>query len=213
MLSGNRAFRGDTSADVMMSLLNEDPADLPAAERHIPTGLVRTVERCLEKNPGARFQSATDLAFALETLSSPSGETSASAAPDSCDTTPLEPGARRAGRDRSGGSVGNRRVALFQTADCRRNHDEISTHDASRLDAGDESRRHVDSPTRRLTGWASHRVSCPSDRGQPADDDVDSGARQLGASDARWDGWRRIAVLVAGQPTSGVFRCWGPQID
>jgi Tol biopolymer transport system component len=80
MLSGNRAFRGDTSADVMMSLLNEEPAVLPAAERHIPTGLVRTVERCLEKNPGARFQSATDLAFALETLSSPSGETSASAA-------------------------------------------------------------------------------------------------------------------------------------
>ena len=27
------------------------------------------------------------------------------------------------------------------------------------------------------------------------------------------DGWRRIAVLVAGQPASGVFRCWGPQID
>ena len=71
MLSGYRAFRGDTSADVMMSLLSTNPADLPAAERHIPTGLVRTVERCLEKNPGARFQSATDLAFALETLSSP----------------------------------------------------------------------------------------------------------------------------------------------
>ena len=72
MLSGYRAFRGDTSADVMMSLRSRrSPADLPAAERHIPTGLVRTVERCLEKNPGARFQSATDLAFALETLSSP----------------------------------------------------------------------------------------------------------------------------------------------
>ena len=73
MLSGRRAFLGDTTADMMSSILKEDPPDLPIAERHIPAALARIVDRCLEKNPFARFASAADLAFALEALSSPSG--------------------------------------------------------------------------------------------------------------------------------------------
>ena len=69
MLSGQRAFRGDTAIDTMTSILKEDPPDLPAVERHIPPALGRIVDRCIEKNPGARFQTANDLAFALEGLS------------------------------------------------------------------------------------------------------------------------------------------------
>jgi Tol biopolymer transport system component len=70
MLAGHRAFRGDTGIDTMTAILKEDPPDLSAAERHIPAGLERIVDRCLEKNPSARFQSTRDLAFALEALSS-----------------------------------------------------------------------------------------------------------------------------------------------
>lgn len=70
MLSGARPFRGDTIADTMSAILKEDPLDLPAAERHIPPALVRIVDRCLDKSPSARFQSASDLGFALEELSS-----------------------------------------------------------------------------------------------------------------------------------------------
>ena len=77
MLSGRRAFAGDTVADTMTAILKEDPADLPTAERHIPPALARIVDRCLEKSPAARFQSAGDLGFALETLSSHSGATEA----------------------------------------------------------------------------------------------------------------------------------------
>ena len=66
MLSGRRAFRGDTTADTMTAILKEDPPDLLAAERQLPPALVRIVGRCLEKNPTARFQSTRDLAFALE---------------------------------------------------------------------------------------------------------------------------------------------------
>jgi Tol biopolymer transport system component len=73
MLSGRRAFAGDTSIDAMTAILREDPPDLPAAERHIPPALARIVDRCLEKSPGLRFQSADDLAFALESLSTQSG--------------------------------------------------------------------------------------------------------------------------------------------
>jgi hypothetical protein len=72
MLSGKRAFHGETTIDTMTSILKEDPPDLPAAERHIPPALSRIVDRCIEKSPGARFQSANDLAFALEGLSSQS---------------------------------------------------------------------------------------------------------------------------------------------
>jgi len=70
MLSGQRAFRRDTSMDTMTAILKEDPPDLPLAERHIPPALARVIDRCLEKAPGARFQSTGDLAFALEALSS-----------------------------------------------------------------------------------------------------------------------------------------------
>jgi serine/threonine protein kinase len=54
----------------MAALLNTDPPDLGAAAAPIPPGLVRIVNRCLEKNPSARFQSASDLAFAIESLAS-----------------------------------------------------------------------------------------------------------------------------------------------
>jgi hypothetical protein len=56
-----------------MAILKEDPPDLPVSERHIPPALARIVDRCLEKNPAARFQSATDLAFALDALSTTTG--------------------------------------------------------------------------------------------------------------------------------------------
>ena len=72
MLSGRRAFPGNTAADAVSAILAEDRPRLPASERQIPATLVRIVDRCLEKAPAARFQTATDLAFALEGLLSAS---------------------------------------------------------------------------------------------------------------------------------------------
>ena len=82
MLSGQRPFGGDTAPDVMSGILKEDPPDLPVAERHIPPALARIVRRCLEKTPAGRFQSARDLAFALDTLTSPAGPMTATAQTD-----------------------------------------------------------------------------------------------------------------------------------
>lgn len=72
MLSGKRAFQGATSADTMSAILKEDPPDLAEMSRAIPAGIERIVRHCLEKNPQERFQSARDVAFALEALSDPS---------------------------------------------------------------------------------------------------------------------------------------------
>jgi len=80
LLSGARAFRRDTAPETMAAILNEDPPDLSAAAAPIPPALVRIVNRCLEKSPSARFQTASDLAFALDGLSdAPSASTAAPA--------------------------------------------------------------------------------------------------------------------------------------
>ncbi len=69
MLSGRRAFRGESAAETMSAILREDPPDLSATSQRISPALERLVHHCLEKNPEERFHSARDLAFALEALS------------------------------------------------------------------------------------------------------------------------------------------------
>ncbi len=76
MLSGKRAFHGDTPADTMSSILKEDPSDLSETNRNVSPALERIVHHCLEKKPEARFHSASDIAFDLEHLSGISGSTS-----------------------------------------------------------------------------------------------------------------------------------------
>ena len=68
MLAGRRAFQGDTPADTMSAILNQDPPELPSTAQVSPA-LDRMVRHCLEKNPEERFRSAHDLAFALENVS------------------------------------------------------------------------------------------------------------------------------------------------
>ena len=72
MLSGHRAFRGDSAADVLSAILREEPAEISQTNQAVSPGLDRVVRRCLEKAPEQRFQSAGDLAFALESLSTDS---------------------------------------------------------------------------------------------------------------------------------------------
>jgi dipeptidyl aminopeptidase/acylaminoacyl peptidase len=69
MLSGRRAFQRETSAETMTAILKDDPPELSSHGIVLPPALQRVISRCLEKNPAARFQSAGDLAFALDALS------------------------------------------------------------------------------------------------------------------------------------------------
>jgi eukaryotic-like serine/threonine-protein kinase len=69
MLSGRKAFQGDSAADTMTAILREDPPDLSVTNQSISPALDRVVRHCLEKTPERRLHSAHDLAFELEALS------------------------------------------------------------------------------------------------------------------------------------------------
>jgi serine/threonine protein kinase len=67
MAAGNRPFPGGTPVDVSSAVLRADPPQLP--ETSVPAGLRQIIARSLNKRPVDRFQSASDLAFALSSLS------------------------------------------------------------------------------------------------------------------------------------------------
>ncbi|MGA8152935.1 MAG: protein kinase [Terriglobales bacterium] len=73
MLTGKRAFKRDSSVETLNAILKEEPEELQEIAPNLAPGLDRVVRHCLEKNPAQRFQSASDIAFDLETISSQSG--------------------------------------------------------------------------------------------------------------------------------------------
>jgi eukaryotic-like serine/threonine-protein kinase len=80
VLAVRQPFRGGSAVEVMNAILKEDPPELTAGDleprgsrEQISPALERVVRRCLEKRPESRFQSASDLAFALKSLSDTSG--------------------------------------------------------------------------------------------------------------------------------------------
>lgn len=78
MLSGERPFLGPSSADVIGAILSESPRDFPGRSETVPPALWSILNRCLEKNVDERFQTASDLAFALRTVVDGSADSSAS---------------------------------------------------------------------------------------------------------------------------------------
>jgi serine/threonine protein kinase len=77
MISGKRAFKGGSKVETMNAILKEEPQELSETGTQVAPGVERVVRHCLEKEPGMRFQSARDLAFDLENLSSPSASSAA----------------------------------------------------------------------------------------------------------------------------------------
>jgi eukaryotic-like serine/threonine-protein kinase len=76
MLTGERAFSGDSPIETMSAILNADPLEQPAATVAISGPLEPLLRHCLEKQPDERFQSARDLAFQLQAIASGSLSTS-----------------------------------------------------------------------------------------------------------------------------------------
>ncbi|HEX4496292.1 MAG TPA: serine/threonine-protein kinase [Thermoanaerobaculia bacterium] len=85
MLTGSPAFPGESPLVALLARVEREPEPLAGSRPEAGPRLVRLVDRCLEKDPARRFQSASDLAFCLETLAEPaarwgSGRAAASAA-------------------------------------------------------------------------------------------------------------------------------------
>jgi eukaryotic-like serine/threonine-protein kinase len=69
MLAGRPAFKALTDADTQAAVLREEPAHLSAFNVNVPPALEQIVWHCLEKEPQQRFQSASDIAFNLQAMS------------------------------------------------------------------------------------------------------------------------------------------------
>ncbi len=65
MITGQRAFAGDSVATTVSAILRDDPKPLTALRADVPDELDRIVRRCLRKDPSRRFQNASDLQVAL----------------------------------------------------------------------------------------------------------------------------------------------------
>jgi eukaryotic-like serine/threonine-protein kinase len=81
LLTGRRAFDRDSHVETLHAILHDDPPPLVNLAAPVPQVVERIVQRCLEKDPDARFQSARDLAFALENTPGTATSTTAVAAP------------------------------------------------------------------------------------------------------------------------------------
>ncbi len=68
MLAGSHPFARRTAPEVQTAVLREDPASLSRAVPGVSPSLVRVIERCLDKQPASRPESARDLAMFLEAL-------------------------------------------------------------------------------------------------------------------------------------------------
>src|ERR1700674_5224643 len=65
MAAGNRPFRGQTGYGLTSKILRES---LPPLPPQLPPGLRTVIERCLEKEPGHRYQRASEVGAALEAV-------------------------------------------------------------------------------------------------------------------------------------------------
>jgi eukaryotic-like serine/threonine-protein kinase len=73
MLSGQRPFKRASAIETLNAIISDEPPDLPAGAADTLPALERIVRHCLEKPPDLRFQSARDVAFALEGVGTRSG--------------------------------------------------------------------------------------------------------------------------------------------
>jgi hypothetical protein len=68
MTTGDRPFHGETSAEIMSSILRDTPLPVTEIRNELPDHLRRILGRCLEKDLDRRYQSALDLRNELEDL-------------------------------------------------------------------------------------------------------------------------------------------------
>ena len=70
MLAGQRAFQGSAPVELLRRISAQDPCPLTSLLPDLPVNLEKIVFRCLKKDPYERFQTAAELADALDDIAS-----------------------------------------------------------------------------------------------------------------------------------------------
>jgi serine/threonine protein kinase len=99
MLTGKRAFEGNTAAGLIAAILDGEPEPITSVQPLTPPSLDRVVRTCLEKDPDGRLQAASDVARELRRIASDS-------AIERAPSGPIRDGRR-------GSASGRRRVRRF----------------------------------------------------------------------------------------------------
>ncbi|NIM01821.1 MAG: protein kinase [Acidobacteria bacterium] len=68
MATGSRPFRGESTADVVSSILRDAPHSIHESRPDMPDRFGRVITRCLEKEPELRYQTAADILTAIAKL-------------------------------------------------------------------------------------------------------------------------------------------------
>jgi TolB-like protein/Tfp pilus assembly protein PilF len=68
MATGRRAFRKDTTPQTLAAIIEDDPEPMERLNDAVPGELSAIVERCLAKDPAARYESTGDLARELRAV-------------------------------------------------------------------------------------------------------------------------------------------------
>jgi serine/threonine-protein kinase len=91
MATGKHPFVGNSSAELISSVLRDTPPSLTGIRSDLPTGLVLIVQRCLQKDPSQRFQSARDVVKELQALANRSSGASAPGASEAGQSVAVMP--------------------------------------------------------------------------------------------------------------------------
>jgi serine/threonine protein kinase/Tfp pilus assembly protein PilF len=91
MATGKHPFVGHSSAELISSVLRDTPPSLTGIRSDLPTGLVLIIQRCLQKDPSQRFQTARDVVKELQALANRSSGSSAAGAQDAGQSVAVMP--------------------------------------------------------------------------------------------------------------------------
>jgi serine/threonine protein kinase len=103
MVTGNRAFQGNSEFSVASDILHKDPSPISTLQSLTPPALERTIRVCLAKDPDLRWQSASDLWNELRWISEGGSQSGSMTAPQpgSQPGVRIVPTSRRVGRTKT----------------------------------------------------------------------------------------------------------------
>jgi serine/threonine protein kinase len=74
LIAGRPPFVGDSVTSLALSVVNDEPPPLATIRQGVPIGVEDAILKCLQKEPSKRFQSAGELASALDSYRDPVGQ-------------------------------------------------------------------------------------------------------------------------------------------